>query len=115
VEAEFIVRNTPIRYKASITYSPTELNRDEITNLEESWNFEKVDQKQKKWLSTPELFIAGQPIKRRGHERFYYAPSYSALRHHELAHGMVLWKTHKRQPASDAVIKAFEAIQRFRV
>ena len=111
VEAEFVVKTKPVSLRATVTYRPTDQNRDEIVSVEETWNFKSID------AASPSLsgldfyfFGKGASFSRAvpAHLRYSYEHALHNLSFRERRRLLV------KRSISKKIIAAYELIQRFR-
>jgi predicted ATP-dependent endonuclease of OLD family len=107
IEASFLFKRKIIRYRAVITYRPTETARDEVAASDERWNFKDLDGNPK-WIRGEDIEL----IMRRVQRGLYVVQAADGLfrtisTHRSLGHD-------RKVALSREATLAFEAIRRFR-
>ena len=108
IESDFIVKKKTVRYRASITYRPTEAAREDVVISAEKWNFEEITGKPE-WIGDEELNFLAR-VSSSGPYFYYRTPGGGRLR----LSSDGPWKKGATAKLSKEALAALRAIHEFR-
>jgi ABC-type cobalamin/Fe3+-siderophores transport system ATPase subunit len=104
IDADFVVKRKKVRYRASITYRPTEAARDEVVISDERWNLKDVTG-DSKWIPQDEIEQFQRGL--RGHHYISIGGRIRALSFDE-------WISRHPKKIPPEAIRAVEAVVKLR-
>jgi ABC-type Mn2+/Zn2+ transport system ATPase subunit len=111
IEAEFLFRRKVVKLRSTVTYRPTQQNRDEVVGIKEEWNFGDLGDKSQ-WLSTEEILIGRRGADPRKIYHYYFDDTLARVAADSRL--VQLAKPVRQLSLSKDATRAFAAIQKFR-